>query len=141
LTKKALRIAYDAHHGQVDKLGLPYICHPLHLAEHIGDDEKLIAAALLHDVVEDTDVTFEQLAKQGIPDGIITALKLLTRDKSVPYMDYIRRIKDSGNATAAAVKRAYLRHNADARRAVPDDGKAEARLARYKQALALLENE
>ncbi|GHV07365.1 hypothetical protein FACS1894217_08050 [Clostridia bacterium] len=61
LTRTALRIAYDAHHGQTDKTGLPYIYHTLHLAKHIGDYEVLIATALLHDVVEDTKITFDDL--------------------------------------------------------------------------------
>jgi (p)ppGpp synthase/HD superfamily hydrolase len=140
LTRTAFRIAYEAHHGQVDKTNLPYIYHPLHLAEHIGDDETLIAAALLHDVVEDTDVTFEQLASQGISGEVIAALKLLTHDASVPYMDYVRNIKDSGNATAIAVKLADLRHNSDTWRLVTLDDKAKARIERYKKALALLES-
>jgi (p)ppGpp synthase/HD superfamily hydrolase len=99
LTRAALRIAYDAHHGQTDKTGLPYIYHPLHLAEHIGDDEVLIATALLHDVVEDTALTFDNLRSAGISDEVIAALKLLTHDDAVPYMDYVRAIKDSGNQT------------------------------------------
>ena len=58
LTNKALRLAYTAHHGQVDKSGVPYIFHPYHLAEQMTD-EITTCVALLHDVVEDTDITFE----------------------------------------------------------------------------------
>ncbi|HWP80821.1 MAG TPA: HD domain-containing protein [Candidatus Acidoferrum sp.] len=139
LTRTALRIAYDAHHGQADRTGLPYIYHPLHLAEHIGDSEVLIATALLHDVVEDTDITFDDLAAQGITKDVITALKLLTHDERVSYMDYVRHIKDSGNKTAIAVKLADLRHNADACRLVEIDDKARARIAKYHAALEFLE--
>ena len=62
LTNKALRIAYDAHHGQVDSNGIPYIFHPLHLAEQM-EDEISCCCAILHDVVEDTSVTMEELAE------------------------------------------------------------------------------
>ena len=63
LTCKAMKIAYDAHHGQVDKGGLPYIFHPYHLAESM-EDEISCCAALLHDVVEDTHITMDELAAQ-----------------------------------------------------------------------------
>jgi len=139
MTRKALRIAYDAHHGQTDKTGLPYIYHPMHLAEHIGDDETLIAAALLHDVVEDSDITFEQLSALGINDEVIAALKLLTHDERVPYNEYVRNIKESGNKTAIAVKLADLRHNSDTWRLIAPDDAARARIERYRQALDLLE--
>jgi len=141
LTRTALRIAYDAHHGQTDKTGLPYIYHPLHLAEHIGEDEKLIAAALLHDVVEDTELTFGQLAAQGVTEEVIEALRLLTHDGRVPYLEYVRKIRESGNRIAIAVKRADLRHNADTWRLAEIDDRAGERLERYRQALALLEDE
>jgi len=140
LTRKALKIAYDAHHGQTDKTGLPYIYHPLHIAEHIGDDEALIAAALLHDVVEDTDISFEMLSSQGISEEVITALKLLTHGELTPYMEYIQNIKDSGNRIALAVKLADLKHNSDTWRLVAIDDRAKARLERYRQALELLES-
>ncbi|MDR2350103.1 MAG: HD domain-containing protein [Deltaproteobacteria bacterium] len=141
LTKKALRIAYDAHHGQMDKAGMPYVTHPIHLAEHIGEDENLIAAALLHDVVEDTAITFERLAEEGINEEVIAAVRLLTRDENVPYMDYVRNVKDSGNAIAIAVKLADLRHNRYIRRYAKVDDKAKARLERYGRAIELLESE
>ncbi|MPM46099.1 GTP pyrophosphokinase [bioreactor metagenome] len=138
MTRKALRIAFDAHISQTDKTGLPYIYHPLHLAEQIGDDEVQIAAALLHDVVEDTPMTFEDLSAAGISDEVIDALKLLTYDESVLYMDYIRNIKNSGNKTAIAVKKADLIHNSNTWRLVTLDEKAKARIEKYKAALELL---
>ena len=79
LTKKAMRIAFDAHKDQVDKAGLPYIFHPCHLAEQM-EDEVSVCAALLHDVVEDSSMTFDDLAVQGIPTAVIDVLKLLTHD-------------------------------------------------------------
>ena len=76
LTKKAMKIAYDAHRGQVDAGGVPYVFHPLHLAEQM-EDEASACVALLHDIVEDTDVTLEQLA-QDFPPEVIQAVALLT---------------------------------------------------------------
>ena len=109
LTIKAMTIAYDAHHGQVDKAGVPYVFHPFHLAESM-DDEISCCAALLHDVVEDTDVTLEQLAKE-FPDEIVEAVRLLTHDPETNYHDYVRAIK--ANPVAVKVKFADLDHNSD----------------------------
>ena len=138
LTKKAMRIAYDAHKEQVDKMGMPYIFHPFHLAEQMTD-EVSVCAALLHDVVEDTEISFEDLAAHGIPEIVIEALKLLTHDENDPYMDYVQKIKDSGNRTAKAVKLADLRHNSDTTRADAVSEKIAARFEMYKAAIDLLE--
>ena len=138
LTKKAMRIAYDAHKEQVDKSGLPYIFHPFHLAEQM-EDEISICVALLHDVVEDTAITFEDLAAQGILDSVIEALKLLTHDDAVPYMNYVQKIKESGNEAAIAVKLADLRHNSDISRLDRIDEKAILRIEKYKRAIEILE--
>ena len=73
LTKKAMNIAYDAHHGQYDKGGVPFIFHPIHLAEQMETEEECIVA-LLHDVVEDSDVTFEELEKE-FSNEVIDALR------------------------------------------------------------------
>ena len=108
-TNKAMNIAYNAHMGQKDKSGIPYIFHPIHLAETMETEEECIVA-LLHDVVEDTDVTFEELQKE-CSSRIIEALKLLTHDKSVPYDEYILNLKE--NQIAKKVKLADLRHNSD----------------------------
>ena len=109
LTKKAMNIAYNAHHGQYDKGGYPYVSHPMHLAEQM-DDEIGCIVALLHDVVEDTDVTFEELEKE-FPVEVIDVLKLLTHDKVTDYMEYVKKIKT--NEIATKVKLADLRHNYD----------------------------
>ena len=85
LTEKAMKIAFSAHIEQTDKAGLPYFHHPMHIAEKFND-EHLIATALLHDVIEDTDITIDDLRKNNIPEEILTALTLLTRDKSKNYM-------------------------------------------------------
>lgn len=109
LTIRAMQIAYDAHHGQVDKAGVPYIFHPLHLAEAM-DDEVSCCAALLHDTVEDTDVTLEQLAEE-FPAEVVEAVRLLTHAPDTNYFDYVRNIKS--NPVAVKVKFADLDHNSD----------------------------
>lgn len=135
LTKKAMVIAFEAHKNQLDKSGIPYIYHPIHLAEQMTD-EKTTCAALLHDTVEDTDMTFEELEQEGFDGDIIEALKLLTHDDSVPYMDYIREIKK--NVIAKAVKLADLRHNSDSTRLEFLDERAINRELKYKEAIKLL---
>jgi len=117
MTNKAMRIAYKAHHGQLDYNGIPYIFHPIHLAEQM-DDEISCCAALLHDVVEDTDVTMNDLARE-FPAQVIEILKLLTHDDDVPYFDYVREIKK--HPVAKKVKLADLAHNSDQTRCVGSD--------------------
>lgn len=135
LTKKAMKISFEAHKNQVDKNGIPYIYHPIHLAEQM-EDENTICVALLHDVVEDTDITFEELQKIGFNDDIIVALKLMTHDERVPYMDYIREIRN--NPIAAKVKLADLKHNSDLTRLDVIDEKAKQRVEKYRKAIELL---
>ena len=137
LTNKAMKIAYAAHHGQVDYNGIPYIFHPIHLAEDM-DDEISCCAALLHDVVEDTAVTMEELAKE-FPPEVIDVLKLLTHDDRTDYFDYVRAIRT--NPIAVKVKLADLAHNSDQSRCVGSDLTPE-RLAhweqKYQKAMAIL---
>ncbi len=106
--KKAMKIAFEAHKEQVDKSGLPYIYHPIHLAEQM-DDEESVTVALLHDVVEYTDWTLEQLRAERFSKNVITALSYMTHDESVPYMEYVE--KRSVNPIAKKVKLADLAHN------------------------------
>jgi (p)ppGpp synthase/HD superfamily hydrolase len=135
LTKKAMKIAFDAHKDQTDKTGLPYIFHPFHLAEQMTD-EVTVCVALLHDVVEDTDITFDQLKKEGFTDEILQALKLLTHDESVPYMDYVKEIKT--NSIAVKVKLADLKHNSDLTRMDVVDEWVIRRTEKYQKAIELL---
>jgi len=135
LTKLAMQISFDAHKEQKDKSGLPYIFHPFHIAEQMSD-EITVCVALLHDVVEDTDMTFEKLSELGFTTEIIEALKLLTHDDSVPYMDYVKEI--AKNPVAKAVKLADLRHNRDLTRLDVIDEKALKRAEKYKKAMELL---
>lgn len=138
LTKRAAEIAYNAHMGQRDKAGMPYIFHPYHVAEQMKD-ESTACAALLHDVAEDTAVTLDDLAKE-FPPEIIGALRLLTHDPKDDYMDYVAKIKK--NPIARAVKIEDLKHNSDISRMSKDSPLYERALAlrkKYAAALALLE--
>ena len=132
-----MRIAFEAHKEQTDKTGIPYIYHPIHLAEQMSD-EVTTCVALLHDVIEDTDMTFEQLESEGFSSPIIDALRLMTHDDHVPYMDYVAEIKK--NSIATTVKLADLKHNSDLTRLDYVDEKAIARVEKYKKAIALLTN-
>lgn len=135
MTKKAMKIAFEAHKNQTDKSGIPYIYHPIHLAEQM-DDEESVTVALLHDVVEDTDWTLEQLKAEGFSNVVITALSYLTHDDSVPYMEYI--IKIAENPIAKKVKLADLKHNSDLLRLDYVNDKAKKRVEKYKRAIQVL---
>jgi (p)ppGpp synthase/HD superfamily hydrolase len=140
LTKKALKLCFDSHKEQTDKTGMPYVFHPFHLAEEM-DDEISTVCALLHDVVEDTEATFEDLYRMGFPSEVIEVLKLLTHEDGVPYMDYVEKI--SHNPTAVKVKIADLKHNSDLSRMDEGeiDGYALERTEKYKAALRFLNGE
>lgn len=138
MIKHAMNLAYCAHDGQSDRNNYPYIAHPLHLAESMGDEASTIVA-LLHDVVEDTKVTFEELESMGFGTDIITALKLLTHGKDVPYMTYINELKC--NPLARKVKIADLKHNSDLTRLDSVTEKDIKRAEKYKEALKVLESE
>lgn len=112
MTIRAMQIAYEAHHGQVDKAGVPYIFHPLHLAEAM-EDEICCCVAILHDTVEDTHITLEDLAAE-FPPEVVEAVGLLTHEEGTDYFDYVRRIRS--NPIAKNVKLADLAHNSNATR-------------------------
>ncbi|MBP3661324.1 MAG: bifunctional (p)ppGpp synthetase/guanosine-3',5'-bis(diphosphate) 3'-pyrophosphohydrolase [Oscillospiraceae bacterium] len=133
LTIKAMNLAYNAHHGQFDKGGVPYVFHPIHLAEEM-DDEVSTCVALLHDTVEDTAVTLEELA-EIFPREIVEAVDLLTHRDGVEYFDYVRSIR--ANPVAVKVKLADLRHNGDPKR-ISNQGNAEKRREKYAKAWKIL---
>lgn len=140
LTIKAINYAYQAHLGQYDKNGIPYIFHPYHVAEQMTD-EISVCAALLHDVVEDTDITIRMLEME-FPGDVVEAVRLLTHDPDVPYMEYIENLKS--NNTARRVKLADLEHNSDSSRIPlnPDESEEKIlnRLKKYAEAKELLLN-
>lgn len=135
-TKKALRMAFEAHKDQMDKSGLPYVFHSFHLAEQMKD-EQTTAAALLHDVVEDSEYTFADLEKMGFEQPVLDALALLTHQPEVDYFDYVRKIRT--NPIAAAVKKADLKHNSDLSRLDEVTEKDLERVQKYRKALQILE--
>lgn len=135
MTKKAMKIAYKAHAGQTDKSGIPYVFHPLHVAEQMKD-EPSTTAALLHDVPEDTGITLLDLEKAGFPKAVLEAVALLTRGSEVPYLDYIRKLKE--NSVARAVKLADLIHNSDISRLDAVTKEDKERLHVYAQAIEIL---
>lgn len=138
-TKKAMRLAYCAHHGQMDLGGVPYIFHPYHVAEQMQTEET-VCAALLHDVLEDTPLTANDLEREGFSPVIVQAVVHLTHEKHVPYEEYVRQL--AADPIARAVKMADLRHNSDPTRWPKEEAGTERALARrekYRKALAFLE--
>lgn len=144
----AIQIAVRAHEGQVDKGGLPYVLHPLAVmglvvldgleARKIVTHSNLLITAVLHDVVEDTEWTFDELEKAiGFDKEVIDALRLLTHEKGVAYMDYVQKIKNSGNEIARLVKIADLRHNTSGPRI---QNIKDSQIKKYAKALTLLLN-
>ena len=138
LTKRAILFAFDAHRGQYDKSGLPYITHPLHVAESMESEDECVVA-LLHDVLEDTDITIEDLTRIGITDRQIAALKLLCHDDSVPYLEYVQAIRV--DPIARTVKLADLYHNSDLTRLNVITTQDIERVEKYKQAIEILLNQ
>ena len=134
-TKKALKLCFEAHKNQADKSGLPYVFHPFHVAEQMTD-EKTTIVALVHDVIEDTSYTLQDLRNLGFDEDVLGALELMTHDKNVPYMDYVAKIK--GNAIAKTVKLADLSHNSDLTRLDEINEAALNRVEKYKAAIKLL---
>ena len=132
LTIKAMKLAYAAHHGQTDKSGVPYIFHPYHVAEQMAD-EFTTCAALLHDVVEDTSLTFKELEDQ-FPKEVLDALRLLTHEKGVDYFEYVRALKE--NPIAKAVKLADIAHNSDETRLAGCKDVTEEQIIRWREKYA-----
>ncbi len=140
LTNKAMRIAYQAHQGQYDVNGVPYVFHPYHVAEQMTD-EITTCIALLHDVIEDTDITLEDLEKE-FPPEVTEGVSLLTRDPNTDYFDYVRDIKNS--PAAKKVKLADIKHNSDTSRITDPNVVTPERLEhwknKYEKAMRILED-
>lgn len=136
----AINICFKAHKNQLDRSCLPYVFHPYHLAEQMETEDEIITA-LLHDVVEDSDYTFESLERYKFKPEIITALKLLTHKSKLndsEYEEYIKAIKT--NPLATKIKLADLYHNSDMTRLIKITDKDIEREKRYKHAIKTLEN-
>lgn len=128
----ALEIALKAHKGQVDKNGVAYITHPLAVAAQL-DSLELKTIALLHDTIEDTDVTAEYLLERGIPKELVEVVQLLTKPEDEEYESYLKRVRK--NPMAKAVKLADLAHNTSPERA---SGLNEKRRAKYELAKKIM---
>lgn len=131
LLEKALAIALRAHQGQKDKAGAPYILHPLRVMLRMETELEMIAA-VLHDVVEDSGLTVEDLRREGIPEAALVAVEHLTRRKEESYEEFIERVKQ--NAIACKVKLADLEDNMDIRRLEHLEVKDTQRLDKYLRA-------
>lgn len=137
MTKKALKLCFEAHKNQTDKGGMPYVFHPFHLAEQMTD-ENVVIVALLHDVVEDSMISVDDISNMGFNAEICTALRLMTHCKTVSYMDYIQKIKE--NPLAKCVKLADLYHNSDLSRLSSPGKEDYIRAEKYRAAIAILEH-
>lgn len=136
-TKKAIRLMFEKHKNQVDKDNIPYVFHPWHVAENMPDETRTIVA-LLHDIVEDTDVTIEYLREEGFSEKVLEALELLTHDENEDYFEYVRKINT--NEIARDVKLADLKHNSDTSRLTEITQNDKQRVKKYQKCINYLEN-
>lgn len=135
LLELALSIATEAHRGQFDKVGIDYIEHPIFIASQVDSEEEK-AVALLHDVIEDSPVTAEELLNAGLPETVVTAVQILSKKKGQDYQTYLKTVKS--NPLARAVKLADLKHNSDLSRLETITDKDLEGLEKYKKAIDYL---
>jgi (p)ppGpp synthase/HD superfamily hydrolase len=135
--ERAIRIAVDAHAGQTDKAGAPYVLHPLRMMLRMtSDDERIVA--VLHDVCEDCpDWTFDRLRAEGIPDHLIEALQSVTKRDGEDYESFVRRA--AANPIGRRVKLADLHDNCDLSRIATPSERDFARIEKYRRAIALID--
>lgn len=130
LLEKAILISTEAHKGQIDKAGDPYIMHLIRvMMKGENEDEKI--CGILHDIVEDTDWTFQQLEKEGFPKEIIDAIKCVTKIEGESYSEFIERI--SKNKLAVKVKLNDLEDNMNIKRLKTITDKDIERIEKYKK--------
>ncbi|MFQ5571699.1 MAG: HD domain-containing protein [Rhodothermales bacterium] len=137
MLERAIRLAAEAHQGQIDKAGAPYILHPLRLMLRMETPVEMMAA-VLHDVVEDTPWTLETLRDEGFSEEVVDAVAHLTRRKDESYNAFIERA--AGHPVARRVKLADLEDNMDLRRLDGLTKKDQARLLRYQKAWRFLKD-
>lgn len=136
---KALQIAVDAHFNVLDKGGHSYILHPLRIAMRLRtQDEELMSIAVMHDVMEDSNVTFEDLLAYGFSERVVGTCRLLTHQKGISYSDYIDSLRY--NIDALKVKREDLRDNSDITRLKGVTEKDIARMVKYQHAFVKVES-
>lgn len=128
----AIRIATQAHDGQYDRGGMPYILHPLKVLHYCkSQDEEILCIAVLHDVVEDSSVTWADLSEACMSERVISAVRALTKIPGQSYDEYREAV--FSNRDAMLVKLADLRHNTDIRRLKGVTVKDRERMARYHE--------
>ncbi len=139
MTNDAIKLMFDKHKNQVDKQGIPYVFHPWHVAESMLD-EKRTTVALLHDIIEDTDMTLDNLIKMGFPNDVVEAINIMTHKDGEDYSSYIERI--ATNDIAIDVKIADLTHNMDITRFadVSVDKNSLPKYQIYEKSLEYLKN-
>ena len=138
LIEKSLSIALRAYAGKTDKAGHEYILHPLRIMAKMKSDEEM-SVALLHDVIEDSDITAEQLLAEGIPTEVVDAVVCLTKNEGEDYQDFVARTKK--NTLAKKVKTADIEDNIDVLRLAFLDGTAIARIKKYHAAWRFLNDD
>lgn len=135
LLQRAIAIAEKAHEGQVDKAGNPYLDHPLFVMKNVNTIEEKIVA-VLHDAVEDSELTFDKLRSEGFPEVIISAIAAITKIEGEAYAAYLERA--IANPIALRVKIADVTHNLDLRRIANPTEADFQRIAKYKKVLSQL---
>lgn len=134
-SEKAYEIAKRAHLGQIDKAGEDYIKHPEKVASFVNSDEEK-AVAYLHDVIEDTELTLEDLREYGFSEEVLKAVDVITKKKGQDYQTYLNSVKE--NKLARVVKLADLRHNSDLTRLINITEKDIERKEKYQKAIDFL---
>jgi len=135
LLEKAISIAVNAHKGQVDKGGNPYILHPLSVMMNVHTIEEKIVA-VLHDLIEDTDWTFDRLRSEGFPEDIISGIDGVTRRENESRKDFIKRASE--NPLSKSVKREDLKQNLDLTRIPCPTEEDFRRIKMYEKELIIL---
>ena len=134
-SEKAYEIAKRAHLGQIDKAGEDYIKHPEKVDSFVNSDEEK-AVAYLHDVIEDTELTLEDLREYGFSEEVLKAVDVITKKKGQDYQTYLNSVKE--NKLARVVKLADLRHNSDLTRLINITEKDIERKEKYQKAIDFL---
>lgn len=136
----AIRYIKRAHMGQKDMGGKPYWTHPMRVMTLLGRSASVTEkhAALLHDVIEDTETTFDDLRRVGFHTDVLVAVELLTRPAGLTYQRYINRLILSGNVAAMRVKLADLLDNMDERRIISNEKRHARLLSRHRKAERLI---
>jgi (p)ppGpp synthase/HD superfamily hydrolase len=135
-----IRFIRDAHAGQVDKGGVEYWKHPVSVMNRLGSDASIECklVALLHDVIEDTAYTAEDLLRMGYPEDVVAAVQRLSKPKGIPYLDCIQAIVASGDRMAMAVKRADNQDNLDPGRLAKLPADKQAGAEKYRRSIEIL---